>query len=81
MEKITEYYDTKTSLKVREVSTAKGPDGAPTVQTVDLMDYKEVNGVKLPHGMKVSGALPVPFKVSVTDIKLNNGVDDAVFKM
>ncbi len=79
--KITEYYDTKTSLKVREVSTAKGPDGAPTVQTVDLMDYKEVNGVKLPHGMKVSGALPVPFKVSVSEIKLNGGVDDAVFKM
>lgn len=79
--KITEYYDTKTSLKVREVSTAKGADGAPTVQTVDLMDYKEVNGVKLPHGMKVSGALPVPFKVSVSEIKLNSGVDDAVFKM
>lgn len=79
--KVTEYYDTKTSLKIREISSGKGPDGAPTVQTVDMMDYKEVNGVKLPHGMTVSGAFPVPFKVKVSEIKLNAGVDDAVFKM
>jgi len=79
--KVTEYYDTKTSLKVREVSTGKGMDGAPSVQTVDMSDYKTVGGVKLPHGMTVSGAFPVPFKVSVTEIKLNAGVDDSVFKM
>jgi len=79
--KTTEYYDTKTSLKVREVSIGKGADDAPSVQTVDIMDYKEVKGVKLPHGMKVSGALPVPFKVAVSEIKLNAGVDDAIFKM
>gem|GEM_PF-6474 len=79
--KITEYYDTKTSLKLREVSTGTGMDGNPSVQTIDMMEYKDVNGVKLPHGMTVSGAFPVPFKVVVTEIKLNAGVDDAMFKL
>ncbi|MBC7778193.1 MAG: insulinase family protein [Phycisphaerae bacterium] len=79
--KTTEYYDTKSSLKIREVSTGKGADGTPTLQTVDMSDYKEVSGVKLPHGMTVSGAFPVPFKVAVSEIKLNAGVNDSVFKM
>lgn len=79
--KTTEYYDSKTSLKVREISTGTGADGNPSVQTIDISDYKEVNGVKLPHGMTVSGAFPVPFKVTVSEIKLNSGVEDAVFKM
>ncbi len=79
--KTTEFYDAKTSLKVREISAGKGADGSPTVQTVDMTDYKEVNGVKLPHGMTVSGAFPVPFKVTVSEIKLNAGVEEAVFKM
>ncbi|MDO8365267.1 MAG: insulinase family protein [Saprospiraceae bacterium] len=79
--KITEFYDTKTSLKVREISAGKGMDGNPSTQIIDMMDYKEVSGVKLPHGMTVSGAFPVPFKVAVTEIKLNTGIADAVFKL
>lgn len=79
--KITEFYDTKTSLKVREVSTGKGMDGNPSTQTVEMTDYQEANGVKIPRSMTVSGVFPVPFKVTVTEIKVNQGVDDAVFKM
>jgi len=79
--KITEYYDSKTSLKIREISTGKGMDGAPNIQTVDMGDYKEVNGVKLPYTMTVSGPFPVPFKVTVSEIKLNAGVDDSMFKL
>jgi hypothetical protein len=79
--KSTEYYDSKTSLKVREISTGKGMDGAPNVQIIDMGDYKEVNGVKLPYTMTVSGPFPVPFKVNVSEIKLNSGVEDAVFKL
>lgn len=79
--KTTEYYDTKTSLKVREVSTGKGMDGNPTVQTIELTDYQEANGIKMPRTMTVSGVFPVPFIVTVTEIKVNAGVDDAVFKM
>jgi predicted Zn-dependent peptidase len=80
-EKITEYYDTKTSLKLREVSMDQGPDGNPAIQTVDMSDYKEVNGVKMPHVLTISGVFPVPFKVNVSEIKVNGGIKDDVFKL
>lgn len=79
--KITEFYDSKTSLKIREVSAGTGMDGNPSVETVDMSDYKVVNGVKIPHTMTVSGVFPVPFKVNISEIKVNAGVDDAIFKM
>ncbi len=79
--KSTEYYDTKTSLKVREVTSGKGMDGNPNIQTVDIGDYKAVTGIKLPHEMTVSGAMPVPFKVIVSEIKLNTGIDESIFKL
>jgi predicted Zn-dependent peptidase/outer membrane lipoprotein-sorting protein len=78
--KATEYYDVQTSLKLREVSPGEGVDGKPSTQTVDLSDYKEVGKIKMPQTMTVSGVFPVPFKISITDIKINAGVDDAVFK-
>lgn len=77
----TEYYDTKTSLKLREVSMEQGPDGNPAIQTIDMSDYKEVSGVKMPHTLTVSGVFPVPFKVTVSEIKVNTGIKDEVFKL
>ena len=79
--KSTEYFDTKTSLKVREVSSATGMDGNPTVQTEDLSDYKPVNGVLMPHATSVAGIFPVPFKVTIKSTKVNEGIDEAVFKL
>lgn len=79
--KITEYYDTKTSLKVREVSSELGMDGNPAIQTVDMSDYKEVNGVKIPHTLTISGLFPVPVKVNVEEIKVNTGLKDELFKI
>lgn len=79
--KISEYYDTKTSLKVREISNGKGMDGNPTLQTVEMSEYQEANGVKIPRVMTISGVFPVPFKVTVTELKVNGGVEDTVFKL
>lgn len=80
-EKTTEYYDTKSSLKLRELRPGQGVDGKPGIQTVDLADYKEVGKVKMAQTMTISGVYPVPFKISITDIKVNAGLDDALFKM
>jgi hypothetical protein len=79
--KSTEYYDMKTSLKVREVSTSEGPDGAPNTQTIDMSDYKAIGGVLFPHVTTITGVFPVPFKVTINSAKVNQGIDDAVFKM
>lgn len=79
--KTTDYYDMKTSLKVREMSNSKGMDGNPNTQTVDISDYQDASGVKIPRTMSVSGLFPVPVKVSVSEIKVNAGIDDAMFKL
>jgi hypothetical protein len=47
--KLTEYYSTKTSLKLREIASSEGPDGSPMTQTIDFSDYKGVAGVLFPH--------------------------------
>jgi zinc protease len=79
--KSTDYYDMKTSLKVREVSTGQGMDGKPTVQTTEMSDYKLFEGVMLAHTTTVSGVFPVPFKVSIVSLKANGGIDETVFKL
>jgi zinc protease len=78
--KSTDYYDMKTSLKVREVSPGMGADGQPSVQTIEVADYKAVGGVLIPHTLTVSGVFPVPFKIVIGETQVNAGVDDAVFK-
>ncbi|MBL7802407.1 MAG: insulinase family protein [Saprospiraceae bacterium] len=80
-EKTTEYYDAKTSLKVREVRVEVGPDGQSTTVTSDFSDYKEVGGVLFPHTMILGGIFPVPMKASVTELKVNAGLDDKMFEV
>ncbi len=80
-ETTTEYYDMKSSLKVREVRVESGPDGEATTVTTDLGDYKEVGGVLFPHTMILGGIFPVPMKATVTELKVNAGLDDKMFEV
>ena len=80
-EKTTEYYDMKTSLKVREVQVETGPDGQAATVTSDFADYKEVGGVQFPHTMILGGIFPVPMKAVVTELKVNAGLDDKIFEV
>ncbi len=78
--KSTEFYDMKTSLKIREIETMEAA-GQKMTQTVDFMDYKDVDGIMIPHKVKVSGAMPMPLQMEVKEVKINAGVDDALFKV
>ncbi|PTX60024.1 putative Zn-dependent peptidase [Kordia periserrulae] len=55
-EKVTNFYDTKTGLKVKESSTGKGPGGQEMIQDRFFSDYKEIDGVMIPHGMVIPAA-------------------------
>jgi zinc protease len=79
--KSSDYYDVTSSLKLREVSTAKGPDGSDTTVTNDFDDYKAINGVKFPHSNTTTGIFPVPMKALVSEIKVNAGVEEATFEI
>lgn len=72
------FYDIKTGLKLKTVSSAEGPQGKIQVPVIYL-DYKEVNGVKFPHKIvRTMGPMKVDFITK--EIKINEGVSDADFQ-
>ncbi|MBL7872335.1 MAG: insulinase family protein [Cyclobacteriaceae bacterium] len=78
-EKITNYFDVETGLKVQTMEMAKTPQGEIAVPT-KFQEYKEVNGVKFPHVMLVSQG-PMNFKFEVSSLEVNPMLDDAIFKV
>ena len=78
-EKITNYFDKETGLKVQTVEVAKTPQGEISVPT-KLQDYKEVGGVKLAHSILVSQG-PMVFKFQVSTAEANPTLDDSLFKV
>jgi len=78
--KTIEYYDANSKLKVREVSVQEANGQSQTI-TTDLADYKAVNGVLIPHKITVTGAMPVPLELKVTEAKANSNIPDTTFKI
>jgi predicted Zn-dependent peptidase len=78
-EKITNYFDVETGLKVQTMEMAKTPQGEIAVPT-KFQEYKEVSGVKFPHVMLISQG-PMNFKFQVSSLEVNTALDDAIFKI
>lgn len=78
-DKATQYYAVETSLKVREMETMDAGGGRSVTEISDFSDYKEVDGIMFPYTMTVTGMMPMPLQMIVSDIKVNQGIDDAVF--
>jgi predicted Zn-dependent peptidase len=72
--KTTEFYDARSSLKLRTVVEQAGK-----VITNDYGDYKEVEGIMVPHLLKTSGAAPFPIELKVEEVKVNAGLPDETF--
>lgn len=73
------FFDVKSGLKIQTSKTQKGPGGKEMTQVFEFSDYKEVNGIKFPHMMKMAmGPMTLEFKT--TEIKINEGVTDADFE-
>lgn len=74
------FYDTKTGLKTGE-SVVLSIMGQPLEISETYKDYKEVNGIKIPHVIvKDLGAMGGSLEFNVTEIKINEGVSDADFE-
>ncbi len=76
-----EFYDMKSSLKLREITLDKGIDDAPVSVITDFSDYKAVEGVLFPHTIVVTGMTPAPMTLRTMGMKVNQGVEDAIFKL
>ncbi|MEJ6792842.1 MAG: pitrilysin family protein [Lacinutrix sp.] len=73
------YYDVTSGLKIKSVSTAKGPGGKEITQEKTFGDYKEVGGIKFPYATSVPmGGQSVELKV--TAVKVNEPLTNADFE-
>ena len=72
------FYDTKSGLKIKSVRTAKGPQGEVKVPT-DYSDYKEVNGIMIPHKLD-QGMGRFTLNFVLKEVKVNEGVEDKDFE-
>ena len=78
--KVTNFFDTESHLKIREINVIEAGEQTITL-TNDLLDYKPVDGILFPHTRTTSGATPAPLTMKVTEIKVNSGVEDSVFSI
>lgn len=77
----TQYFDAVTNYLVRTISTTDAM-GQKSIQTMDFSDYKEVNGIKFPHQVKLTGgAVPFPLDLKITALMINSDLPDLLFKI
>lgn len=76
--KKTQYFLTENSLKLREMEEQSGQGQTVTVVT-DYADYKKVEGVLIPHQLTITGAMPMPLKMTVTSAQVNGTIDPGTF--
>lgn len=75
----TQYFDAATNYLVRTISTTDAM-GQKSTQTMDFSDYKEVNGIKFPHQVKLTGgAVPFPLDLKITALMINSDLPDQLF--
>ena len=69
------YIDPETFVEMR-VSTE-----GPTASETDLSDYKTVEGVMVPHTIKISQNGALQAEMRITKVEFNIPLDDALFKI
>lgn len=75
-EKSIEFYDIKTGLLTRSVSSTP-----QATLSNEYKDYKEIKGIKLPHVVTISGAMPIPIAMEVTSVSIDESLDESIFKI
>lgn len=77
--KSTNYYDVESGLLARTISQISTPQGSFT-QTIDMSDYRDVNGMK--HPFKYNQSMgPQSIELTVTSVEVNSGLSDEFFEV
>ena len=71
------YFDTKSGLMARAITTVHTPQGAAVIQT-DLSDYHDIDGIKLPYTVHQSSAQS-EYTIKFTDVHQNVQLADSQF--
>lgn len=69
------HIDRETFVEMR-VSTE-----GPTASETDLSDYKAVDGVLVPHNIKISQSGAVVAELKISKVEFNTALDDSLFKI
>ncbi|NQX82625.1 MAG: insulinase family protein [Flavobacteriaceae bacterium] len=75
----TVFYDSETFFKVKEVEVQKGPGGQEMETIVMYSDYKEVDGVMIPHTYKMFFG-PQEINFELVSATINAKIEDKVFE-
>lgn len=71
-------FDVKTGLKVAESSEVETAPGTKTTAVTPYSDYREVKGIKIPYKTTIN--IGIEIELTVSDVKINEGVTDADFQ-
>jgi len=77
--KTTQYYDVESGLLVRTISNVTTPQGS-FAQTMDLSDYRDVQGLKYPFKY-VQSFGPQSIELNVSSIEVNTNLPDSLFEV
>ncbi len=76
---VKEYFDSGTGLLLRTSVTIDVPElGGPMPTTTDLLDYREVDGVKVPFELRITNSAQA-ITVKLQSVEHNKPMDDAMF--
>lgn len=73
-----QFIDAESYLSVRLVLKLDVPEVGEVEQSTEFSDYREVDGVKIPFGIRVASALQ-NFSIAVTKVEHNVKIDEALF--
>ena len=72
------FVDAQSYLPARAVVTLELPELGSVEQTSDFSDYRDVDGVKVPHGIKISSPAQT-ITITVTKVEHNLKIDPSTF--
>ena len=79
--KATLYIDPKTYLTYKTKSTTMNQMGAEVEQETFQSDFKKVNGMIIPYSMLIFQDGEEFMKLTLTNVSINSGLEDSLFKM
>ena len=76
------YIDTKSGLEIRMAQEAEGrPGGEKQRLETELSEYREINGIMLPHSVKQMIGNNVIGQMRIQKVEFNALSDDSIFRM
>jgi outer membrane lipoprotein-sorting protein len=75
---IRQFIDAESFLPIRFVMKVNVPQMGDIEQTTELTDYREVDGIKLPHKLIASSSMQ-SYTVEISKVEHNGPVDEKVF--